>query len=242
MRKTLLLICAMINLSLISSHAQIIARVENAFIDEGWSFWWNPNGYASAGQPAFEQMVLTQATPPEAAIIYGPSSSWPSSDLRAGVMYIGHPALDGRVGGLTGTGDEDGQGEGVPRLPRATIWAFTVSQSGVFEIQNLSFQFQGSSVDGASLNVFLSSGTTDLFGQNIAAGASSLNVSSINLGFLNEGDTIFVAVGPNGNNYGDNYFINYDIVAVPEPSAMGLALGGILVNLVMIRKKRNPLA
>lgn len=235
MKKTILLMCITLGLALINTHAQTVTSVENAFIDEGWSFWWNPDGYAAAGQQPFAQMVLTETS--EAAVIYSPFTTWPSTDLRVGPMYVGYPTLDGRVGGLTGTGSGDDQGP-YPRIPRATIWGFTVAQSGIFEIQNLSFQFQGDSIDGAYLNVFLSSGTLDIYGQGIAAGHSSLNEASINLGYVNAGDIIFVSVAPNGNNYADNYFIDYDIVAVPEPSVAILSLCGILVSLVMIRRRQ----
>ncbi len=59
------------------------------------------------------------------------------------------------------------------------------------------------------------------------------------IGELTAGETVYVAVGPNGLSGSDSFNrFDFSIMVVPEPASLSLAAVGLIGLLVLVRRRR----
>lgn len=103
-------------------------------------------------------------------------------------------------------------------------------------VRKINPNFSGST-DGLNLKVFLNENATPFLSTSTAAGFDKSATFNVALGNLNAGDKIYVAIGSKDTDLFDGFELRYDIVAVPEPPSMVLAMFGLL-NLVALVIRR----
>lgn len=178
----------------------------------GWSYQWNKAG--AIGDASNYVDLLWDGTDRYDA---DGSDGLPDSvdGVSARYCYIsqghGHAAADADNSGTE----------------RYTIAGFTVDRSGPFSITDTNLTATKTNVTGSQngleLRVLLND--TNKLTKTVAATESTS--FDMDLGVLSSGDTIYVAVGPDGQDQRDNFTLDFSVT--PEPtSALLLVLAGLL--------------
>ena len=179
---------------------------------QGWQYLWNSNG--AIGNPLNYKPMQFNGTQYE----LDTDGTFPDSEPAAFLS-------------LTSTGGHPGRGFSQSgALNRYTIASYTVPLAGAYDINGF--------IDA------LGSGENDLI-VHVNSGAALINLTSVTgnsafraaLGFLNAGDTIYVAAGPGatGFDFSDNFSWNFSINRVPEPATASLLM---MAGVVALRRRR----
>lgn len=222
-----LILAAALSLGALTSQAQLLTSVQNAFVDPGWSLLWNPNG--ALGDPSTYQALTSVGTP--TAPFY---SAVPTDPEYLFANYQSQSPYAGVIGGLPGPGYNMGSG-GI----FSVIFGYTLISSAVIELQNSLLANIYNSDDGIKIWVFVNNETTARKEAASSFGQGSTASFNVNLGPLQAGDTFYVAVSPQGNNFADVFALQYDVVAVPEPSTYGLLL---VAGCLILRRRRATMS
>jgi len=206
-----------------TAQAAVVTRIQDAFTDANWSLWWNGDG--PLGDPAAYNPQFSiphpgqgqQGQPFYAALVNDPY--WLSTSNNVDQGYVGV------FGGNPGPG-------------YSSIFKYTVQTAGTFVVQNSSFTSVYPSVDGMEALIYLNNSATPFASALLPAGQANASVSlDMSLGDLAAGDSIYFVMSPGGNNFADQFAIQLEIAAIPEPGTIALVLGaGLLFVLVRARK------
>jgi len=173
----------------------------------GWRYLWNqPNGWPSAP----DNTTGTIGDPSSYANLQASGSLYtPDGDQNftnsppAGYLQLassgGHP---GNAAG--GAGERD----------RYAIAAYTVPFSGYFKLTNSMIQQSSASSSGLNLIAHVDANP---FAANLITYSTNACSFDTLLGFLNAGQTIYVAVGPDGNSAYDSFALEFS-VATYDPT------------------------
>jgi hypothetical protein len=197
--------------------ADFVANYTTPVPATGWAYEWNSLG--TIGTPANYTTLLFD---PNA---FGIGNG--AYDVTPGTFPSAPPAS---YTVLASGFMHPGNGTSQTAFEHYTIAAFTLSSSGITSIINSSIA-DGDAGGGDGINLFINvngdAGTTTPFGNGF--GATSFNTS---LGFLNAGDTVYVAVGAKSTDSNDSTVLSFqlDQLIIPEPSTfalIGLGLFGL---------------
>ena len=170
----------------------------------------------SAIQPIIRHYLPTPAAPIRATEATSFRPRHPARSVNIG------PA-DGLPGGHPGLGAVQAGSGGVERY---CIAAYTLTSPDRIAILNGSIRNanpnNGGSTDGVSVKVFVNDNSTPKLSSSTSPGFDSTTSFNVPLGDLIAGDTIYVAMGSNGEDLFDSFQLRYDIVSVPEPSVTSL--------------------
>ena len=115
---------------------------------------------------------------------------------------------------LSATGGHPGNGS----PDRYAIAAFTVSEPGLYRIENsfltLANASQGGSTDGVEVRVHINRRPATL--SKVALALETIGFD-LQLGYLDVGDTIYVAFGENGTHIRDAFNMDFTITMTPSP-------------------------
>lgn len=209
-----------------TAQAVVITRIQDAFTDSNWSLWWNGDG--PLGNPAAYNPQISTSNPLQgqsgqpfyAAIVVDPFWLYTANNVDQG--------YEGIIGGNPGPGF-------------SSIFKYTVQTSGTFVVQNSSFTSVYSSIDGLEALIYLNNSTTPFASALIPAGQANASVSlDVSLGELSAGDSIYFVMSPGGNNHADQFAIQLEIAAIPEPATIALMLGAGLI-FVFLRARKSAL-
>ena len=117
-------------------------------------------------------------------------------------------------------------------LEHYSIAAYQLSIRGKVSIVNSLLTTYDTSVDGIHARIFVNDADTGVDAM-VAPGLGNSNSFNANLGLLNSGDTIYVAIGAGATDFNDAFGLQYqiDLTPVPEPSSVGL-LGWAAIGLL----------
>lgn len=156
----------------------------------GWNFFWNANG--SIGNSAGYSPLLWTGSTWDGDGVGGRDSS----ELNYGHLHS--------AGGHAGMGSSQGAA-----ADRYVISRYTTSVTGGYRIQGSSAAHSGCQwSNGLDLRVYVNDGLTTQ--RTLPNGGSNQNFDT-DLGNLQAGSTIDVAVGPSGSDGCDNFNLNYNI-------------------------------
>ena len=185
----------------------------------GWNYLWNaPEGWdvgitgdqASGfiGSPAgYRALVLVDGNYTADGDNTGGNNA-PSGFLRLSATG-GHPGLQ------AGT---------VNKRDRYAIAAYTVPSSGLYAIENSFLTVTNANSDGVEVLVF--PGRSEAVLREVAI-PSSTAAFDIEIGYLDAGQTIYIAFGPNGSSASDAFTMDFDIVRYDRLSFKAQFLNGI---------------
>jgi RHS repeat-associated protein len=164
----------------------------------GWSYLWNSRG--AIGNPSnYTPLLSTSNVTPsyDSNGIPGVPDPAPAGYVWMWGRGFGHPGYGSRRDSLG--------------IERYAIAAYTLSSPGQVYINNGILENKDNSTDGLNLKIHTNS--TLIYSNSTPGGLGrSLNFSNINLGNLNTGDVIYVAVGGKEYDYSDSFGLNYSIV------------------------------
>lgn len=201
----------------------------------GWSYLWNSAG--AIGNP----LNYTRLLPVTASrFYYTGNGNPPPAPAPAAFVYIGLDPF-GNPGGHAGLGSNRIESGGIERF---AIAAYILSTSNSIAITNgLLTNVDPSATsfnsDGLSLQVYVNS--TLIVNTFTAPGFNNSADFSADLGNLNAGDTIYVAVGGRNADFYDAFRLQYSIEAVeaiPESEPFTILSTSILVGLGVLSKKQ----
>ena len=167
---------------------------------DGWDYMWNENGaigtatnYASLVQDDdwWSDPYCATATFP---------CPWPAYVLNIGPTG-GHP------GAGTGQGYD-------PEYFAITAYTVQAGEAGLVSITDSSFGVGSVDSNGVDFRVYVNDTLKTSFVQAGGAAASGFDAA---LGYLNVGDTVYVAAGPNGNLNNDSFTLSYKLESSPVP-------------------------
>lgn len=181
-------------------HSETLSSIQNSFTDSGWSFWWNEKG--ELGDPA---RYL------EMAPLESEDKKFTALSKDVGWLFIGllsDKGHVGQVGGLPGPGPEQTGKE----FGYAAIFSYTLPKGGKVSLAHSSLSTIYESKDGITISVFVNSETEPRLTKPTEAGQVSEVSFDVCLGDLKSGDTIYLAITPNQNNFGDSFGVDCDVV------------------------------
>jgi hypothetical protein len=153
-------------------------------------------------------------------------ASLPRADPAA-YTYFGNPQAPGGHPGRGSSQAADG-------LEHYAIAAFTLPTAGSYSLANAVLRSSDNSFDGIHVRVFVNDTDT---GIDAHAGALSSANFDANLGNLNAGDTIYVAVGSGQTDFADSFRLEFQVFnspVVPEPASLSLLGIGIGIASVAV--------
>lgn len=203
----------------------------------GWQYLWNaPPGWAinNTGQQAGGFI----GAPHDYLALVSSDSGWtPDADtdgtnnLPAGFLTLsatgGHP---GPAAGSTNKRD------------RFAIAAYTVPFSGYYSVDNSFISLPNSSSNGVEVLVF--PGKSEAI-TKVVGNANATTSFDTEIGYLDAGQTLYIAIGPNGNAAYDTFEMDFDIVHIERQSLReqllnGLSSGSEVVTLTPGRYFTDP--
>ena len=194
---------------------------------DGWDYMWNPAGTAVGTAANYASLVQDDDWWMN---LYAATATFPSY-WPAYVLNIS------ATGGSPGAGTAQGYDP-----EHFAIAAYTVQagEAGVVSITDSSiYNAYADNSTGVELRVYVNDTLTTSFIQGSGATAASFDAS---LGSLDVGDTVYVAVGPNGTINSAGFALSYELtsVPVPEPATGAIALTAGLFGLLAYawRKRR----
>lgn len=188
----------------------------------GWAYLWNNGG--AMGNPAnYTALLPTSNT----SYYYDADgvSGLPGAGVPAGFVYLGvlDPSrpLPGVPGGHPGTGSQQAGAGGIERF---AIAAYTLQSSGIVSLVSSHLTNEDTSLDGVHLQVYVGNSVVPTIDMLSAPGLGSSVTFDGSLGLRNAGDTIYVGVGANGNDFFDTFRLQYsiDVTPVPEPGSLAV--------------------
>ena len=159
----------------------------------GWRYLWNPAG--EIGKTNHYVNLVWNGTS------YGPSES-PERPQPGPAHYVRISKSGGHPGhGKPQRGDID----------TYVLFAFTVTNRGVYMITNSSLIRNDGNVNG-DINLRVYVNETRVGPEVICDTRTSVNSFDYSLGELNPGDSLYVAVGPNGMDRNDSFHLDFTAV------------------------------
>lgn len=174
----------------------------------GWSYQWNENG--AIGSAANYSDLLWNGVRYDS----DGDSGLPDPEPARYVMLRGN---SGHPGFAQGNGNAH---------DRFAIAGYTIGEPGDYFISDSSFENSSAGGDGVELRVYVND--VERLARTVDdEGSTNFDMD---LGELISGDTIYVAMGPRGNDSYDTTHLDFTVNQVPEPAAVGLlVLGGCLL-------------
>ncbi|MDB6139394.1 MAG: hypothetical protein JWO94_2466 [Verrucomicrobiaceae bacterium] len=165
----------------------------------GWSYHWNANGPVTS--PAnYVNMAWTTGA---------------SKYSGKGSVIFPEAATDGSYVSLTPTGGHPGRGTTQGQTnDRFAIAAYTVKLAGYYGISNGFVTSSTATSNGGQVIVYTETNAGASFTQKLNGtyvGGGTLNITALNVGQLQAGDTIYVCVGPNTVDGSDSFSIDFSI-------------------------------
>jgi len=194
-----------VNFTVAGNTARVVAGYRSDFQSgspaRGWSYLWNAKGpitSASNYQSLNWSQVINRYS----------VNGLPVSPDNSSTLFP--------YGGLTSSGGHPGRGstQGAT-YDRYPIAAYTAKLAGYYAITSSFVTSSDSRANGGQVMVFTetANGSTTVFTQKYSGlypGGGTLNFNQ-DVGFLNPGDTIYVAVGPNTSDSYDSFTMDFSI-------------------------------
>ncbi len=174
----------------------------------GWQYLWNaPSGWVANASSGDLRSGLI-GIPAGYAVLQDAGSVWtPDGDTD------GNNNTPAGFLKLTATGGHPGRNaDGTLSRDRYAIAAFTVPANGFYSIENSVLTKTSSSGDAVEVLVF--PGISSPVIRREAAPASSTNFN-VQIGYLDAGQILYVAIGPGTTANSDTFLMDFDIVHVP---------------------------
>lgn len=195
---------------------------------DGWNYMWNDGAHDWGGPLGTDYENLTYCA---AQARYTSTGDYPG-------YFPGYYVYVSKGGIMPGEGTQQ-----IGTSDSFAIAAYTIQpgEAGLVSITDSSFSAPDAASTGVEFRVYVNNTDTYItsFVQAGGAAASSFNAS---LGSLKVGDTVYVAVGPNGINYNDQSVLSYKLTSTPtpEPATGAIALTAGLAGLLAYawRKRR----
>ena len=203
----------------------------------GWQYLWNaPSQWTGTTTPAGNGTTGTIGDPANYIALNPVSATWrPDLNTTGTDGPPGNFLLLTSTGGHPGRGSSQAEGAVGNSLNRYAIAAFTVDTPGFYMLHDSFIDPVDAVGNGGDVIVHIN----DMpFLLQRFFDDQPINFD-LTLGQLNIGDTIYVAVGPNGADGNDNFLWNFSIsrlVPVPEPATGLLMVVGLGV---LARRKRQ---
>jgi len=232
-----LTITGTLSLNITKGNALVLTTFQDAMQPNtpasGWSYLWNNSG--AVGNPA-NYTALLPGNPTHYYTVNG-NGPFPSSGPGGYALFAKDP-ITNIAGGHPGRGINDSQSGGIERY---VIAAYTLSTSGTISIDEGLLTNVDTSTGGLDLGIYVNNNSTPLFTTSTAGGLNSnASFSNINLGNLNVGDTIYVAIGARNIDFDDSFSLQYSIDAttttVPEPLTILGSMTALGLGLTLKRK------
>lgn len=190
----------------------------------GWQYLWNNSGVI--GDPANYTPLLSTGTVYDNDGVPGVPGPDPGRFVNL-TASGGHPGLGSTQAGSTGNS-----------IDRYAIAAVTVDATGLYGITDSFLDTLGPQGNGGTLFINVNDGAPILM-QTFGSGVNF--DFDVLLGDLNAGDTIYLAVGPNGNAGSDSFAWDFTITrfdAVPEPATAMLGVLALAAVASSTRRRR----
>lgn len=177
---------------IVGSTGNVIANFYDDFAGENWSYTWNQNSVIG-DRSGYVDLA------------------WNGYDFRSGEST--YPATSELGYGFIGPRSAH-PGDGVNQAvsDRFVIAGYTVDQPGSYQLKEASVEHLVSSCsawsNGLEVRVYVDDDLIDTF----TVAKESLSSINTNLGAVSSGETVFVAVGPNGTAGCDRFSVNFDLV------------------------------
>jgi hypothetical protein len=197
-----------------STFLEPVADYQNDFattgtLKPGWQYLWNqPDTWVAGGATGDVSTGSIGNTASFQPLVFAGAGIWTPS----GNANFNHDP-DGNLQ-LTPTGGYPGRGTGSPagNLERFAIAAYTVSNSGPYELDNATVGLPSTETgSGDEVLVFVNNtGSSPLLRQTVPTGGSSISFNT-SLGLLNAGDTVYVAVGALASDANDAFTLEFTL-------------------------------
>jgi hypothetical protein len=184
----------------------------------GWQYLWNqPDNWVAGGTTGNVSTGSIGDTASFRPLVFAGTGLWTPS----GNTNFNHDP-DGYLQ-LAPWGGHPGRGTSYPagNLERYAIAAYTVTSSGMYELDNATLgrasAMTGPGIDGDEVLVFVNNtGSSPLLRQTVPTGGSSITFNT-SLGMLNAGDTVYVAVGAMAFDTDDGFTLEFTLNLVFTP-------------------------
>lgn len=192
-----------VNFTVVGNTARVVADYRDDYKTHspvpGWSYQWNKFG---------------PITNP-ANFAYLNNRVGANNYTSNGNATFPEPLTDGAYIQLTSTGGHPGRGTAQGQTTdRFAIAAYTVKLAGYYGVSNGFVKGSSTGGNGGQVIVYkeTNNGTTftQIFTGTYVAGAQ-LDITSLNTGLLQKGDTIYVCAGPNTTDGSDSFTIDFSI-------------------------------
>ena len=182
----------------------------------GWEYLWNKNG--PIGNPANYSPLLPTTNSSyyyDADGVDGlPGAGEPAAYVYLGVLDPSRP-FPGAPGGVPGHGYLQPGTDGIERF---AIAAYTLASTGLTSIVASQLLNADESRDGLHLLVYAGNDALPQIDTYTAPGQGNYVTFDTALGWRTAGDTIYVAVGANGDDFFDTFRLSYSRSAPPGGS------------------------
>ena len=186
----------------------------------GWQYLWNaPEGWdiGVTGDQASGFIGIPEAY---RALLPTVDSTWTPDGDTTGTNNAPSGFLR-----LSATGGHPGQHSGTTnKRDRYAIAAYTVPASGYYSIENSFITVGNAASDGVEVLVFPGRSEAVL---RTLCGGSSTTAFDVEIGYLDSGQTIYVAFGPDATATSDAFTMDFDIVRTDRLSFKDQLLNGI---------------
>ncbi len=240
--KTKLVILAAIAASAfpLQSRAAVIADLDADFAEPvfptGWRYQWNANG-------AFDPLNLTDlvhGTSP----FYSPFLIGQPGTAPAGWLSVWRYSPVGGIALHPGAGATQPYNLGFERFA-AVSYEVQPGEAGPAEVAGLQlyqYELGDNRSDGVSVQLFkIQSGiASSVYYQSGILTTTPFTVPSVDLGYLNIGDRVVLAIGAGPADYFDSTRVLFQVQTVPEPSSVALLCAGILSLVALRRRNASP--
>jgi hypothetical protein len=178
----------------------------------GWQYLWNqPDNWVAGGAIGDVTTGSIGNSASFMPLVFAGAGLWTPS----GNTDFAHDP-DGYLR-LAPWGGHPGRGTSYPagNLERYAIAAYTVTSSGMYELDNATLgrpsTVTGPGIDGIDVLVFVNNtGSSPLLSQTVPTGGSLITFNT-SLGLLNAGDTVYVAVGAMASDAYDGFTLEFTL-------------------------------
>lgn len=183
----------------VAAGSRVIANYRTAFRDvspaRNWTYAWNDAGDV-------------KSTSPYRKLNWSPAHNC----YNARGLSLPDTATSMSWGELTSTGGHTGQPRTGSGHDRFALAGYTVQASGTFRVQRATVQMPDVRSNGGTVVILVrdANSVQVLYEQTFAAGAP-FSIPTQRFENLSRGQTIFVGIGPNGNDWFDDFTLDFDI-------------------------------